>query len=305
VGRPVIAIFLRSLDNDYQQRLRDEAVVAAATSAFDVEVATAENDAWKQIAQIGNAVARAGEQAADGGHTALLVSPVRDEWLVDLARAAVRAGLGWVILNREARYLDELRTLAPKRSIFSVNPDQTEIGRIMGRQVRTLRPGSAAVLCVLGPPTTSSANRRLEGMLSELADPGYEVAMAHADWTSEGARLAVETWLDGPGRTRGTPDIVVAQNDDMALGARQALRDAASLHARPELAQIPITGCDGSPTVGQRLVREGKLAATIVVPAASRPAVEWLERARNGERPPQEVVLPVRSFPELSRLRPP
>jgi ABC-type sugar transport system substrate-binding protein len=90
----------------------------------------------------------------------------------------------------------------------------------------------------------------------------------------------------------------------MALGVRQALRDAASRRGEPDLAALPITGCDGSPGLGQRLVREKRLAATISVPSASGPALEWLARMRDGgERPPAEVILPVSSFPEVAKLR--
>ena len=67
----------------------------------------------------------------------------------------------------------------------------------------------------------------------------------------------------------------------------------------------PITGCDGSLTFGQRLVREGRLKATVINPPASGVAIEWIARARkNGEIPPVRVLLPVTSFPALPSLKP-
>jgi ABC-type sugar transport system substrate-binding protein len=95
----------------------------------------------------------------------------------------------------------------------------------------------------------------------------------------------------------------VTHNDEMALGVRQALRDAASKKDLP-LATAYITGCDGSQTFGQRLVREGRLKATVIMPPASGAAIEWIARVRTkGELPPVRVIQPVTSFPAISGLK--
>ena len=70
--------------------------------------------------------------------------------------------------------------------------------------------------------------------------------------------LSVDDWLEMEGR-KGPIGAFVAQNDDMAMGTRQAVRDAIARWALP-LATVPIIGCDGSPRFGQRLVREHRLA---------------------------------------------
>jgi ABC-type sugar transport system substrate-binding protein len=115
--------------------------------------------------------------------------------------------------------------------------------------------------------------------------------------------LALERWLKSTTKDTEMPGAFVAQNDEMALGVRQAARDAAVRLNLP-LDQIPIVGCDGSPNLGQRLVREGRLRGTVVTPPASGPAVEWIARMRqSGEIPPAIVVQPVTSFPGLASLR--
>ena len=86
---------------------------------------------------------------------------------------------------------------------------------------------------------------------------------------------------------------------------QSVLRDVASARGNPALAQMPITGCDGSPDFGQRLVREKRIRATVTLPSVAGPGLEWVARARdNHERPELHVTLPVRSFPELSKLSP-
>ena len=57
------------------------------------------------------------------------------------------------------------------------------------------------------------------------------------------------------------------------------------------------------PGFGQRLVKEKRLVATIALPSAAGPAVEWIVRAGDGrEHPPEQVTLPVSSFPSLETL---
>jgi ABC-type sugar transport system substrate-binding protein len=298
MAREVIGLFLRSLENDYQQRLRDDALATATQLGFRVTVFSAHNDPAQQTGQLARAMSGpSGEEMA-----ALLVSPVFDESLAAAARAAGGAGIGWALLNREAGYLDRLRSDFPGLPIFSATPDQVEIGRLQARQAKAVLPSGGHVLYVMGPSSTSSSRRRLEGMQQEMNGGHWNVTLLDSDWTSEGARLVVEKWLEGPGLTGAKPGIVCAQNDDMALGARQALRDAGSRRG-DGLAEVPVSGCDGSPGFGKRLVKEKRLLATVEVPSAAGPAMQWIARARDGgERPPSMVMLPVNSVPALHEL---
>jgi ABC-type sugar transport system substrate-binding protein len=211
--------------------------------------------------------------------------------------------VGWVLLNREGSYVEPLRAEFPGVPIFGVTPDQSQIGRIQAEQVRLLRPEGGAVLCITGLARTSSARRRLDALRSDLGD-GYRVTVLESDWTAEGARLLLDRWLELAPQA-ALPDIVCAQNDEMALGARQALRDAASCRDLPGLATLPLIGCDGSAALGQRMVLQKRLRATVMVPSAAGPAVEWLARVRDGTgEPPAHLSLAVSSFPELTLLQP-
>src|SRR5262245_15561863 len=127
--RSSIALFLRSLDNDYQQRLRDDALAVAGWLGFTVKVFAAQNDSARQCTQIADVLA----DPSAGDLAAVLVSAVRDDVLDDLAHKAGQAGVGWVLLNREAPYLEGLRNEFPALPVFGVTPDQTEIGRIQAK----------------------------------------------------------------------------------------------------------------------------------------------------------------------------
>src|SRR5437868_1978355 len=112
MAREVIGLFLRSLENDYQQRLRDDALGKASHLGMRVQVFAAQNDPARQAAQIDKAATGAGSVDL----AAVLVSPVYDEALAEPARAAAAAGIGWALLNREAEYLDALRRDYPALS---------------------------------------------------------------------------------------------------------------------------------------------------------------------------------------------
>jgi ABC-type sugar transport system substrate-binding protein len=299
MARDVIGLFLRSLENDYQQRLRDDALEKAVHLGFRVKVFSAQNDPAKQTGQITKAMSGTDKDEL----AAVLVSPVFDESLAEAARGAGLAGVGWALLNREAGYLDDLRGEYPQLPIFSATPDQVEIGRLQARQAKAVMPGGGHVLYIRGPASTSSARRRFEGMQQEMNGGNWTVTVLDGDWSGEGARLVTERWLEGEGLELPAPGIVCAQNDDMALGARQALRDAGSRRGESGLGEVPVAGVDGSPGFGKRLVREHRLLATVEVPSASGPAMQWIARARDGgEHPPAVVMLPVNSVPALHEL---
>jgi len=292
-----IGLFLRSNDNDYQQRLKEVGLREAKRQGFDVIIESAQNDASRQADQIRGAI----KNASTTKLVAILVSTVHDAVLPDLVREVAEAGLELAMLN-EALFIDEIRQQYPSRAIFVVTPDQIEIGRIHGRQVRALVGSTGKVLCVTGPLNTVLARQRLDGLKEVLADD-FSLTELNADWTSERARMEVERWTNDLIPDAELPGMFVAHNDEMALGIRQALRDATAQKNLP-LAGAPITGCDGSQTFGQRLVREGRIKATVIMPPASGTAIEWIGRFRTrDELPPMRVVQPVASFPAISSLK--
>src|SRR5258705_4165687 len=116
------ALFLRTLANDYQERLRDDCAATCSRQGFSLDIFSADNDADQQLRQIQDYLKR-----ARGGPSAILVSPVRERDLLAVGYEAIRKGLVWVILNRSSAYLRELREQFPGSHVFSVTPDQYEI----------------------------------------------------------------------------------------------------------------------------------------------------------------------------------
>lgn len=292
-----VALFLQSKSNDYQQLLRDDCLNAARRHGMGVRVFTADHNEKRQAAQIRSLLAESGSRLPN----VILVSPVQEDTLFELAREAGRRGIGWVVLNRWSEALPELRNEFPHLPIFSVTPDQYAIGHLQGRQFKELLPTGGKVLYVSGPAGTSSAKRRREGLLREIGGSDIALSTIVSDWSSEGGHSAIQEWLERLPQTEHLETFVVgAQNDSMAAGARRALANAAKKRQRADVMRLPVTGCDGITGFGRRLVAEGMLTATVLVPPVAGRAVDELaEVLRGGPLPPAEIVLAVSPYPEL------
>jgi len=293
----VIGLFLRSADNAYQRQLKVAALREAKRQGFDLLIQSVQFDASQQIVQIRNAIATAEATKL----IAILVSGVRDMDLEPIAHEAAEAGLDWALLN-DAEFVDEIRRQHPDRTIFAAAADQTEIGRVQAQQVRALLGDHGRVMCITGNTRNQEAHLRLEG-LKEGLGADFDLVEVNADWTSEGARRAVDAWVEEINKQEEMPLAFVAQNDEMALGVRQALRDT-DLRRDWPVGGSPIVGCDGAEDFGQRLVREGRIKATVVMTPASGAAIEWIARTRRGEAGPTvRIVMPVASYPAVSNLK--
>jgi ABC-type sugar transport system substrate-binding protein len=300
MGDKRIALCLADPSNDFQQVLKADAETAAGRAGLGLDVYFTGHDLAAQLTRL-----RACIDAGPARPDAILVLAVRDLGLDRVVREAARAGIGFVYLNRTEDDLDEIRKELPASTVGTVSVDEVETGRIQGRQFRALLPAGRMVLCVQGSTRSLAARDRTAGMLEAVKGAPFEVARVDGGWSAPEAREAVYRWLAIVVRSNRRVELVGCQNDPMAMGSIEALKAVADEMQRPEVARIPVTGCDGTPSVGQRLVREGKLVATIVLPSPAGPAVDWIARKLlKGEQPPPLATLKPVSFPEEASLRP-
>jgi ribose transport system substrate-binding protein len=292
-----VVVGLLTDQQEFQLMQAVDARESAARAGLGVDVVFAENNAVQQIHQLFREI----HAPEDQRPAAIIAETVTGEGLERVARNAVRAGIGWVLLNRSVTYLEALRRERPDLPIANVSVDQEAAGQIQGRQLRTLLPDGGAVLYLQGPHDTWTAIGRLRGTEGAIKGARIELRLLNGDWTESSAERAVSTWF----RLKTSEGVrlvaIAAQNDSMAVGARRALR----AH-RAEWAELPFVGCDGLPEGGQRLVSRGELTATIVTPTAAGPAVALVARALAGEPTPPEVRLAPHSFPseaDLARRR--
>ena len=288
-----ILVSLPSRDNEFQTLQAEDAQETASRLGLEVRIEYADGSALQQIQQLFKHI--------HGGDPpqAIVAEPVAFEGVRRVAQKATATGVGWCILNCTADYIEPLRQQYPEIPIFAVGSDQTQIGRLQGRQIRALLPSGGTVLYVQGPPASVAAQERLRGAEEELSAAGIDPTILDADWSEDSAEQAVRSWLRL--KINARMDLVACQDDAMARGASRAVQDLAG----SAWDGVPFLGIDGVPSVGQKLVSEGMLTATVIQPSNTGPALEALaEWKKSGTSPPAWLKLPVESFPLLSELRP-
>jgi ribose transport system substrate-binding protein len=292
-------VSLTTNDNDYQIEQAKSAEEGARRLGVDALVIYAGNDSVTQSTQLLNAVQAAPELRPD----AIIFEPVGSTALPQVARAAAAAKVGWVVLNREANYISDLRRQYTV-PIFCVSNDHTEIGRIQGRQFAALLPRGGSVLYVQGPSENSAAKERTTGMMA-TKPANIQVTALKGQWTEESATRSVRSWLQLSTSKKAVIDLIAAQDDSMAVGARKAFQELANAIERDRWLKLPFTGCDGLPRTGQAWVRSGVLAATVFAPPNVGQAMDMLFQAlaQNKEQPELALTAPS-SVPPLAELKP-
>jgi ribose transport system substrate-binding protein len=294
-----VLVSLTTNDNDYQIEQAKSAEEASRRLNVETQIVYAENDAINQSTQLLRAIQAAPQDRPD----AIVFEPVGGTALPQVARAAVTANIGWAVLNREASYISELRRIS-KAPIFCVSNDHIEIGRIQGRQFAALLPKGGNILYVQGPSENSAAKERTQGMMS-TKPANIQVTGLKAQWTEESSLRSVRSWLKLSTSQKAIIDLIGAQDDAMAMGARKAFQEIPNESERERWLKLPFTGCDGLPKTGAAWVASGLLAATVFAPANAGHAIDMLFQAiTKGQEQPERALTPASSIPPLGELKP-
>jgi ribose transport system substrate-binding protein/inositol transport system substrate-binding protein len=168
-----------------------------------------------------------------------------------------------------------------------VGADNVKGGEAQGQLIEKLFPDGATVMNLQGQSGSSPAidrNKGLHNVLDQQKDK-YKIVFEDTAGFDRSKGLAMtESALAGMPKP---PDVIVAANDDMALGALEALK------ARNLLGKVKLIGFDALPeALGQ--IKAGNQTATIEqmpggqVRGALQVLVTFL---REGKKPEQQVTL--------------
>jgi ABC-type sugar transport system substrate-binding protein len=302
LGRNGVVVSLLDNAQEFQRFQAGDAHRIGGGLGFDIEVVFAANSTHLQTLQISQVLERAGEARP----LAIVTETVAGGGLEPLAREAARRGIGWILINRRASYMEGLRRAYPALPVATVSGDQLEIGRLQARQLLSvLPPRGGRVLYIQGPADTSAAQDRLAGLRAVLATDSADVrlAIARGDWTEASGETVAASWLASR-RARWRrwlraeswlPDAVVCQNDLMALGARRAVLEAGL--------SLPLFGVDGLVEGGQKQVEDGHMTATVIVPPNTGPAIHLVAKKLLQNEPiPEALLMSPLSYPRLATL---
>ncbi len=181
---------------------------------------SAGNDVATQASQV--------DQLVNQGVDAIIVVPVQADSLGPQLQAAQAADIPVIAVNT---------TLTDETAITSsVLPDDVAAGAQEMEMMAEELGGQGNILVLQGPLGSSPELDRTEGIESVLAEnPGIKVlAQDTANWKRDEAVNKVKNWISSFG---DQIDGIVAENDDMGLGAVQALKEAGL--------DVPVVGIDG------------------------------------------------------------
>ena len=281
-------------DGGYQRLIHQDCADAAQRFHFELRAANANGDADRQVDQILWAL----NDPTPARPNALIVHPVRESRLLAAAAVAARLGVALVFLHRRPSYLNDLRAEYPRLPVFSVGPDHLEIGRIQALQLKALLPQGGEVVCIRGNLGVTATTLRFQGLSQVLEGSPFRPYSVTSDWTFAGGQRAMRGWLEAIGHRSPPAFAVVAHNDPMAAGAKQALADWAGGESRfkPSFEHVPVIGCDGT--------RRNELSASVLLPLPGSVAIKNLCKIGHPEgwRPEAEIRLSPSSLPDLQEL---
>ena len=213
-----VGVSMALFDDNFLTVLRNGLVDYAATKdGVTVQVEDAQNDVGKQLNQIENFVA--------GGVDAIIVNPVDTDATVAMSQAAAAAGIPLVYVNRQPVNVDEL----PEKQAF-VASDEAQSGTLQTREVcRLLKAAGkseASIVVMMGELSNQAARMRTQDIHDVIATPDCSfIKIAEeqtANWSRTQGTDLMTNWLSAGIKF----DTLVSNNDEMAIGAIQALKAA-------------------------------------------------------------------------------
>jgi ribose transport system substrate-binding protein len=241
-----IGVTIARYDSTFLTLVREGMEAKATELGGDVQlqVEDAANDATRQLDQVQNFIA--------SGVDAIVVVAVDGDGTPMMTKAAGDAGIPIVYVNHPPADAADL----PRSAAF-IGSDEVESGTMQAEEVCRLLGGKGRAFVLMGPLNNHSALVRTQDVKDVLARPdcaGMEIIDTQvANWDRLEAVNIMTNWLSS-----GQPfDAVIANNDEMAIGAIQALQGV-----NADLSNVVIAGIDATPD-GLAAMERGELDVSV------------------------------------------
>lgn len=252
-----LGITLYSLKNEFTVRIANAAEKKAEELGAELVVYDGNYDPSTQISQI--------ETMISDGCDGIILNPQDAEACSPCVDKAVEAGIPIVGVNTRVEN-DKLTSYVGSQDVTAGEMEMQNIADLIG--------GKGKIVIVEGPMGQSAQIERRKGIQNVLDKyPDIEVlAEKTANWSRSEGMTVMENWLQAFDQI----DAIVAENDEMALGAKEAAKAAGK--------DIPAIGVDGI-TDALNAVESGDLVASIFQDGAGQgsKAVEVVIDAINGK----------------------
>jgi inositol transport system substrate-binding protein len=275
-----IGVTMALFDDNFLTVLRNGIESYATENGHTVQIEDAQNDVAKQLDQINNFIA--------SGVDAIIVNPVDTSATQAMTDAAAAANIPLVYVNRQPINLDTL----PDNQAF-VASDERDSGTLetieICRLLKEAGKDTANVYVMMGELSNQAAVQRTADIHDAMANGKCVVTLniideQTANWSRDEAQDLMTNWL-----STNTPfDAVISNNDEMAIGAIQAMKAAGI-----DMATVIVGGVDATQDA-LAAMQAGELDVTVFQNAAAQGSgsVDAAVKLAAGEAVEKEVWVP-------------
>jgi ABC-type sugar transport system substrate-binding protein len=271
-----VGVSMALFDDNFLTVLRNGMQDYAKTlKGVTLQVEDAQNDVAKQQSQIQNFIA--------AGVDAIIVNPVDTDATTAMSKIAAEAKIPLIYVNREPVNVDSL----PEKQAF-VASNEVESGTLETKEVCRLLGGKGTAVIMMGELSNQAARMRTKDVHDVVATDeckGIKIVEEQtANWQrTQGADL-MTNWLSSGLEF----DAVISNNDEMAIGAIQALKAAGK-----DMKKVVVAGVDATQDA-LAAMQAGDLDVTVFQDAAGqgKGALDAALKLVKGEKVDKKVYIP-------------
>lgn len=253
-------VFDKLKKDTFNELVKDDATIKVVNSEANM-------DPQKQLNQIDDAIM----QEVD----AIIAVPIDYSGITPGVKAANDAGIPVICLGIESEGGD----------YTFVGCQNRDAGVMQAEYMAEVLPENAKVLYLSGTPGLYHSVQRHDGFYETMAEKRPDVGLMAemtGEYTRDKAQKVVEDWC----QSYPEFDAIVCANDQMALGAVEALKAAGRLQG------VLVAGVDATDEALQK-IKEGEMAISIrqSAPALAQNCYETIQKMQKGEDPGEKVVV--------------
>jgi inositol transport system substrate-binding protein len=274
-GELKIGVSMAMFDDNFLTSLRNGIEAAAKDQKVSVQIEDGKNEVGTQLNQIQNFIA--------SGVDAIIVNPVDTDATVSMSADAEAAGIPLVYVNRQPVNVDML----PKNQAF-VASNEVDSGTMQTQEVCRLMKGKGNVVVMMGELSNQAAIQRTKDIHDVIATPECSgmkiIAEQTAEWSRTKGNDLMTNWLSAGMEF----DAVISNNDEMAIGAIQALKASGR-----KMDSVIVAGVDATPDA-LAAMKAGDLDVTVFQSAngQGRGAVDVAVKLAQGKEVGHKVWVP-------------
>lgn len=277
-GKVKMGYVINNLNDTFQTFVLQTAQDYAKENNIELLVENSQEDTIKQQDVVNSLIQK--------GVKGLIVVPTDTSAMTPITNAATEAGVPLVYVNRNP-FAGKEDTMP--ENVFYVGVDEKSAGIMQMEYIGELLGGKGGVAILMGILGNEGTLKRTEGVKEEMEQNFSNMqllASETANWQRDQGLALTENFLTTYGDKLNA---VIANNDEMALGAIQALKTSG------KLGDVKVVGIDAI-TDALNSIEAGELSATVFQdPAQGRAAMEILDKLSKGETQEEQVkYIPVK-----------